>query len=95
MIQRVNPPVFALGAGEFKRLHEEQESLKYVEDLLDNSDLREAMLEELSHLTSKMDVPDYRRQDFRWLAKHLPERNSNVPGFGSAMGLVAELIRIG
>lgn len=91
----VNPDLEAFDkkTREIKKL--EQQGLSIVEDYLENSDIREEMLQELGSLTSKMDVPDYRRQDYRWLAKHLPDRNSTKQGFGRAMGIVAELVRMG
>jgi hypothetical protein len=62
---------------------------------MSESEKRQDMLEQLGELTRKMDVPDYRRTDYRWLAKNLAARNSAKTGFDKAMTIIQELVRMG
>lgn len=59
------------------------------------SEKRQDMLEQLGGITKKMDVPDYRRTDYRWLQRNLASRNSDKPGFDKAMVIIHELVRMG
>ena len=62
---------------------------------MSESEKRHDMLEELEVLTRKMEVPDYRRTDYRWLSKNLAARNSAKTGFDEAMVIIRELVRMG
>ena len=52
-------------------------------------------LEQLAELTSKMDVPVFRRKDVFWLMKHLATRNATHPKFEEAIQLVETLSKMG
>lgn len=54
-----------------------------------------SVLEQLSELTSKMDVPVFRRKDVFWLMKHLETRNNNHPKFKEAKKLIELLSKMG
>lgn len=45
--------------------------------------------------TEGMDLPDFRRDDPRWLVKHLAGRNSEHKNYGVALGLAKGLIAKG
>lgn len=53
----------------------------------------EQLREELNVLLAEMDVPDRRKEDYRWLNRNLWWRNSESRHFERAMEVIACLIR--
>lgn len=53
------------------------------------------LLQELERLTSKMDVPTYRRRNVRWLERNLALRNADRPEFQRAKEIIGELLQNG
>jgi hypothetical protein len=56
---------------------------------------KDLLLERLRVLTSKMDVPVFRRDSIFWLSKNLGVRNSDHPDFNEAIDIVKKLRRMG
>ena len=55
----------------------------------------EAMVAELEKLTSKMDVPEFRRRNAAWLSRNMAARNANHPNYPRAREIVVTLISNG
>jgi hypothetical protein len=53
------------------------------------------LLVELESLTSKMDVPVFRRRSVLWLNKNLAKKNQNHPNFKEAQAIVDRLNKMG
>ena len=53
------------------------------------------MLDELEKLTTKMEVPEFRRRKVAWLKRNLMIRNANHPKYEETMALVESLIKQG
>ena len=49
----------------------------------------------LYEITSTMDIPDYRRDSVKWLARNMCIRNSGHPQFEAAMEIVTRLNKMG
>jgi hypothetical protein len=58
-------------------------------------DSTKELLNQLRKATSGMDVPDFRREDPKWLSKHISDRNKDHPNFSKAYELIKELVRMG
>lgn len=58
-------------------------------------DSTKQLLDQLRTLTAGMDLPDFRKDDPKWLAKHMGARNSNHPNFSKASELIKELMKMG
>jgi hypothetical protein len=48
--------------------------------------------ERLKSILSRMDVPETRKTDLRWLLRNLGIRNKNHPDFLEAMGLIGAIL---
>jgi len=55
----------------------------------------EQLVNRLANLTSKMDVPEFRKTSIRWLQRNLAIRNSNHKFFKEANEIVDTLARKG
>jgi hypothetical protein len=53
------------------------------------------LLLDLESLTSKMDVPVFRRRSVLWLNKNLAKKNKNHPKFKEAQSIVDQLHKMG
>lgn len=51
------------------------------------------MREELHELLDRMDVPEQRKDDLRWLVRNLAVRNGKHPDFPEAQQLIRQLLR--
>lgn len=58
-------------------------------------DSTKALLDQLRALTNGMDVPEFRREDPKWLAKHLGIRNKDHPNYSKAAELISDLVKMG
>ena len=54
-----------------------------------------ASLQRLEELTSKMDVPVFRRNDVFWLARNLAVRNAKHDNFEEANEIISTLSKMG
>lgn len=50
---------------------------------------------ELAKITKTMDVPDYRRHNPKWLARHMGTRNAQHPQYERAQQIAEELLKHG
>jgi len=53
------------------------------------------LLDRLRELTNDMDVPEYRKDSPRWLARNLGIRNKEHPNYSKAKELISYLIKTG
>jgi len=56
---------------------------------------KDLLLKRLRDLTSKMDVPVFRRDSVFWLSRNLGVRNSEHPDFEEAIKIIKKLRRMG
>jgi len=54
-----------------------------------------ALKAELVSITKKMDLPDFRRKNPRWLVRNMVVRNAEHPQYGRAQEIAKELLRRG
>lgn len=58
-------------------------------------DSTKQLLTQLRELTAGMDLPQFRREDPKWLLKNLGVRNADHPNFSKAAELAKELAKMG
>lgn len=52
-------------------------------------------LNRLLEILSRMDVPEQRKMDFRWLNRNLAIRNSSHPDFPEAVSIIKKMLIAG
>lgn len=53
------------------------------------------LLDTLRDLLNGMDVPEFRKEDPKWLKRNLAVRNAEHPNYNKAQELISKLVQMG
>lgn len=68
--------------------------MKYIKTYEEiTQDEKSILMDELQTLLETMDVPEIRKNDYRWLLRNLPIRNSNNTNFERAYKIIRKLLK--